>query len=159
CSRLFEFTLGMTMALAWSALPSRFAPGRAVGTVLELAVLTGAVLTPMYSPRLWGRVTEALPRLGMPGAYWVCCIGLPALPFALVVPVMACQRGWVGRAMASRPLVLLGEVSFSVYLLHQVLIRWYLLHFQGLARWPAGLTYAVFWAVLLLLAHLVWAAA
>jgi peptidoglycan/LPS O-acetylase OafA/YrhL len=156
-SRLFEFALGMTVALVWSGLPSRWAPGRLLGTVLEVVVLAVAVVVPLYSAELlWAKV-QAHPSLGMPGAYWVSCIGVPALPFALVVLAMASQRGWISRGLASRPLVLLGEVSFSVYLLHQVLIRWYLMHQLAFMRWPPWLTYSVFWAVLLLLAHLVWA--
>ncbi|WP_311885820.1 MULTISPECIES: acyltransferase [unclassified Pseudomonas] len=46
-----------------------------------------------------------------------------ALLFAAVITCFYMDRGFVSRALSWRPLVFLGEISFSVYLIHQVVIR------------------------------------
>lgn len=46
-----------------------------------------------------------------------------ALAFALLIVVLAQQRGVISKAMQMRPLVYLGEISFSLYMVHQIVIR------------------------------------
>ena len=43
--------------------------------------------------------------------------------FAVLIAVMASGRGVIGRAISVRPAVFLGEISFSVYMLHQILMK------------------------------------
>ena len=52
---------------------------------------------------------------------------------------------------------MLGEISFSVYLLHQILITWYQRNARQFEVYPAWLIYGLFWAILLVGAWLVWA--
>ena len=49
----------------------------------------------------------------------------PAFSYALLIVVFALSRGAFSRITSNRILVYLGEVSFSFYLVHQVVIRWY----------------------------------
>src|SRR4051794_24376178 len=42
---------------------------------------------------------------------------------AVVIVVLAKGHGLVGRALCSRPLVWLGEISFSIYMVHQLLFK------------------------------------
>lgn len=44
------------------------------------------------------------------------------LLFALLIAVLACEAGWLTPLLRWRPLVLLGEISFALYLLHQGLM-------------------------------------
>jgi peptidoglycan/LPS O-acetylase OafA/YrhL len=45
------------------------------------------------------------------------------LQFALIVYVFAHDAGPLSRGLASVPLVYLGEISFGVYMVHQLVIR------------------------------------
>jgi peptidoglycan/LPS O-acetylase OafA/YrhL len=46
------------------------------------------------------------------------------LPMAFVILSFAFQRGYISLAISGRILVMLGEISFSFYLIHQLVIRW-----------------------------------
>ena len=67
--------------------------------------------------------------------------------FGFLIFVMATGRGWLSIFLARPCCVLLGEISFSIYLLHQILLRYYrgnLVFFPempggpALALWDAG---------------------
>lgn len=45
------------------------------------------------------------------------------LPIAIVIMVFSLQKGLVSKALSSKPLVYLGEISFSLYMIHQIVIR------------------------------------
>ncbi|WP_343552103.1 acyltransferase [Pantoea sp.] len=45
-------------------------------------------------------------------------------PMAAVVFIFAIGKGWVSKLLSNRYLVLLGEASFSLYMIHQILINY-----------------------------------
>jgi peptidoglycan/LPS O-acetylase OafA/YrhL len=54
---------------------------------------------------------------------------LGAAPYyALLVLTLALSRGPLVRFLSTRQMVYMGEVSFSFYLVHQIVIRWYADH-------------------------------
>ena len=108
-TRLLDFVLGMLLY----RLP-RPVMGRAAGTAIEIGTV-GLVLGAMVGFFLL-QVPEAV-RLQL--AY---------LPFmALMIWAFACGNGVLARGMGnSRFLVLLGDASFALYLIHLPLIRWLL---------------------------------
>lgn len=103
---VFLFTVGMAMAGVYRWLEPRVRCGLLVGTILEVAALTLVYYRESIYPK-----------------YYI--IG-PALAFASVVMVAALGRGCIARLLATRPLVVLGEASFALYLFHQVFMRWML---------------------------------
>jgi len=62
------------------------------------------------------------------------------LLFALVVYVFAHQHGAVSRILSCRPLVFLGEISFAIYMVHQILIVFLQSHGAAVVfgPWPAA---------------------
>ena len=46
------------------------------------------------------------------------------LPIAFVILSFSYQRGYISTLLSGRTMVLLGEISFSFYLIHQLVIRW-----------------------------------
>ncbi|MBH8570724.1 acyltransferase [Microvirga sp. STS02] len=46
------------------------------------------------------------------------------LPIAFVILSFSYQRGYLSTLLSGRTMVLLGEISFSFYLIHQLVIRW-----------------------------------
>jgi peptidoglycan/LPS O-acetylase OafA/YrhL len=155
-ARLFEFVLGMTAALLWRRWEPRLKVGRRGGTLLEAAAfaLAGAA---MYFTGPAAKAVGRLPGLRAYGEIWLLEVGVTCAPFAVLIGVLACERGGLSRLLAWRPFVLLGEISYAVYMLHMVLGAWYERHaaaFSGVPGWRVYLTY---WAVVLLGSHLLWA--
>jgi peptidoglycan/LPS O-acetylase OafA/YrhL len=151
--RLFEFTIGMAAALWWQSIGSSVKVSRPAGTLIELATI-GLVATVMYwsvSAAVW-----ADPWVGSAGTAWLLHGGIACVPFALLIVVMASEAGAISRALTRSVPVLLGEISYSVYLLHQLLTRlcWqYPAAISAVPNW-AGLL--IFWTLLLLMAYLMW---
>jgi peptidoglycan/LPS O-acetylase OafA/YrhL len=156
--RLFEFVLGMAAAVLWRRLEPRLKLGRLGGTLLEAAALALAVLAMGSSPALSRDVCLLSPGLGLYASLWIQSAGVVCVPFALLIAALACGRGWLSRLLESKPLVLLGEISFAVYMLHPLLLAWFQQHAAAFDEVPRRWTYPAFWLLLLLGSHLLWAA-
>jgi peptidoglycan/LPS O-acetylase OafA/YrhL len=71
--------------------------------------------------------------------------------YAVLIFVLARGEGLLGRILAAKPFVFLGEISYSVYMVHQILIYSYVNH-QALFAWvPTPLKFPLFLIVMLLL--------
>ena len=156
-ARLFEFTLGMTTALAWRRLRSTVLVGRATGTLLELSV-AALVAQLMYRSAGWADAAGRVPWIGTAGAEWLRIAGVPCVGFALLILVMALELGIVSTLLSLPLPVLAGELSYSVYLVHQLLIRYYNLNATMFPAAPNWLAYAMFWSLTLTIAYLGWLA-
>jgi peptidoglycan/LPS O-acetylase OafA/YrhL len=154
-ARVFEFTLGMFAALVWRQVAGRVQGGKIAGTLLEAAAF-GLVLLNMYYAAVIGTAAGQARWLGEPAATWLVQGGAVACAFAVLVFVMALEWGWVSYALSAPLGILLGEISFSVYLVHQVIMRVYTLQFKGLMEAPKWAVYPVYWALLLVVSHLIW---
>ncbi|MNZ17715.1 O-acetyltransferase OatA [compost metagenome] len=78
-------------------------------TVAEVAVVLGFAL--------WLKAQHLAP--------WALHFGVFITPaVSLVILVFACQSGLVSRLLSTAPLVHLGEISFSVYMVHEVVLSW-----------------------------------
>jgi len=92
--------------------------GAAGWTAIELAAIALALLGN-------GRyLTPDLSGLPLPVQMFAKDLG-PAPVYAMLITVLALSKGWIARALSGKVLVYLGEVSFSFYLVHQIIIRWY----------------------------------
>ncbi|MEI7435498.1 MAG: acyltransferase [bacterium] len=155
-TRLFEFVLGMTMLLLFQALRPRVRLRLTAGTVLEGTTVILTVLLMYYSGRVSMAVQRAFPSLGEPGVLWLFPSGLCAPLFGWLIVVMGLNRGLLSRGLSHPFLVLLGEISYSVYLLHYMLIMVYVNHQQALAWIPDPLKLLLYWGLVLLASYLMW---
>jgi len=151
-SRAFEFVLGMTLAVLYRKhLVERSAPVL-VGFAYEAAALAVLYALTYYTVKISTSLAR-LPFVQEGGRMWLEHAGVPVLSFALLILVMAWGRGPIARILNSRPLVFLGEISFSMYLLHRLLLHYYWDHFsieQGAAP------IVVYLAFLLSLSFIFW---
>jgi peptidoglycan/LPS O-acetylase OafA/YrhL len=152
-SRLLEFITGMCIALAWRRRRDlvQWSEGRA--TVYELLAL-GACAFSMYATMQlagWGRDTY------MAGAtdWFVACGSFPA--FAALIYVLAHGRGWLTRVLRFSWLVLLGEISYSLYLIHRILLLHYANTESVLHALPSPVAFAIVGLILLIASYLMWA--
>ena len=118
-SSIFDFCAGMTAALFWRETLSKIKITRLAATFLELGMLAGVCLLNINSAAL---AYVASSCLGTSGAYWIQNSGLSIAGFALLILIFAMNKGWISRLFSHPALVLLGELSFGIYMLHSVLI-------------------------------------
>lgn len=88
--------------------------GEVAAVVLTVLLMLGAVVVAGHPSLGW---------IGDGGLLWLAHSGSAAPGFAAVILTVALGRGALARLRAVPALVLLGEISYSVYLLHQILLR------------------------------------
>jgi len=60
--------------------------------------------------------------------------------FAAVVAIFASSKGPVAWLLSRRPMVFLGEISFSLYMIHQIVISVWVVNFAGVTQPPTWLS-------------------
>jgi len=155
-SRLFEFVLGMSFALLFRKLRSFIKINVLFGSLIELATFALLITMMYYSGRIASELQGAYPFIGVPSVLWMFSGGICSPFFGLLIVAMALNLGHVSWFLSRRPFVLLGEISYSIYLLHFVLLRYYLLHkdhFNGVPLWAQSI---LFWTVMIISSYLMW---
>jgi peptidoglycan/LPS O-acetylase OafA/YrhL len=152
-ARLFEFTTGMVTYLAFQKFQSVFNKlNHIVFSFLELFVIIVAgylISHPTF-------VVILSPCFQGAGMQWLGHTS-NMLVFPLVIIVFAFGRGWLARFFGSPPMIFLGEISFSVYLVHATVFGFYSKHWQIDKTSPDYLRYAICVAATLALAFMIWA--
>jgi len=152
-ARILEFFLGIIACHVWKAWLARRRWAVSTATIFEVlctGVCVGGFMVLAYRTWLVGLFGENVANyLRHAGA---------APAFALLIMVFANQMGYLSRFFGTRLLVLLGEISFSVYLLHRIFLdciaQWHVrLTHQG---WSDGLLFAAFWLAVLVASWTVW---
>ena len=149
-ARLLEFAVGMTAALVFYRFLSRLPLGRVTATILELSSF-GLVFFLMFNAMTWRQA--CLPVVGNPTSMWLLNSGIPVLSTAALILIIATEKGLVSKFLSCRPLVLLGELSFGMYMLHCVLLAYRSVSFPQERSVAAC---AVFMLTLLVAAHFMW---
>lgn len=149
-SSILSFAFGMTAAFLWRKNLSHLHLNRIVATLLEVTILASVCFINVHSSAF--RCALA-PWVGAGGAFWVQNAGSSILAFAFLVTIFACDKGWISKLFSNPILVLLGELSFGIYLLHGVLITFVQINFPQAQSVIACLTFLL---VLLVSTHLLY---
>lgn len=152
-ARVFEFALGIAV-FAWAGKAAGRLAGAnfLTGTAIEAAVLALTYFITYKSEKL-SLFLSRLSHLGEPAHTWLSHGGTVALSFALLIIVFSFSRGLFSRLLSMRALVYLGEISFSIYLVHRLLLHYYYDHFATIGG--AG-AIALYCSVLLVSSHLLY---
>ncbi|MBI5589580.1 MAG: acyltransferase [Deltaproteobacteria bacterium] len=153
-ARLFEFVMGMAIALAWRKTSHLISGNRITGSIMELAALALAVASTHYTPVLAYFPSTKI-WCGEAGIYWITCSG-SVIFFGLLIFVMALEQGWVSKILSWPFAVLLGEISYSVYLIHTILLRFYQHYRHVFSDIPGWILYTIYWILVLIISHLIW---
>lgn len=153
--RLLEFALGIAGCSIWlqhSAKLARLPVWSA--TMLELAafVIVGLVLygmTPFLS------VLFAHKHIGYAAFWWFDECGYAPAMVVLII-LMASGRGLPSRFLSLQLPVRLGEISFSIYMCHQIFLRVFAENDSLAAFGGKKAQYVAFWALTLLVSYLLW---
>lgn len=152
--RIVEFVTGMLVASVFIRFQDSNRGGRISWTAAEF-VAVGLI------PAMWV-LTRSLPvRLAghdLGASAWPIfaahCGAFPA--FALMIFVMAFGRGALSGALSWRPLVLLGEASFALYLVHQLIISYFYLNRPMFNRVPDAVLLVAYWSICIGSAFALW---
>lgn len=115
--RIFEFCLGMASYIAWQHV-RRWGGTIILWSLLEVGTLVLAYLAVVHGYAMLHPFTASLP---IADKWAECCSSSPA--FALAIIVFASARGLVGRMLTTAPCVWLGHISFSLYMVHLIVMK------------------------------------
>jgi peptidoglycan/LPS O-acetylase OafA/YrhL len=155
-ANLYPFTVGMAACSAWRYLEPRLRMGPGIGTVLELAALLLAAWSMTSPDTLRSILLWADPRPG-PAAYvWVP--GLPpwSIAFPTLIVVMAFRRGLVSRFLSMGAMIVLGEISYALYLVHYGIMLAFAYGRPYAPGIPDAAMYGLFWLVALAVSWALW---
>jgi peptidoglycan/LPS O-acetylase OafA/YrhL len=147
CSRLFEFVLGMATAQLFMQRREKDFPSP-IASVAEVVVFSLAALNLYLTPFFLGPHHASSLN---PLVHWLDhASGAPL--YAAVIFIFAFQRGLLSKALAVRPMVFLGEISYSVYLVHWITLQYAQVWQEQLQAMPVWASCGLYWLVVLTLA-------
>jgi peptidoglycan/LPS O-acetylase OafA/YrhL len=114
--RLFEFVLGMTTCKFWLEGKEQ-ATNVSAWLGYEALVLSMGLVLVVSLPLIIGALGMVNPAVNWLGST-ICAFG-----FAGLIWVLAHQAGPISRMLSQRYLTWLGEISFAVYMCHQIILR------------------------------------
>lgn len=118
---LWAFVIGIAAGSWYTNNRGKHQPSIGTWTALEVAAIAIALAANAWI------ATVALPDIPLALAAFIR--GMGAAPaYAVLIVVLALSKGLVSRLLSNRVIVYLGEVSFSFYLVHQIILRWYAEH-------------------------------
>lgn len=124
--RLFEFCLGMSSWVAWQNLSKRHLSF----SVVSILEITALMLTILWLVAGYEYVRKMVAVVLIPDVFnqWMRTMG-SAWVFAILLVSIASAKGIVGRFLSIRIFVWLGEISFAVYMIHQILLKFFVIHY------------------------------
>ncbi|WP_316396924.1 acyltransferase [Bradyrhizobium sp. 33ap4] len=140
--RIFEFVMGVLAARLFLDRRVRFE-----GTLAEVSALATVVAFLVLCPAI-AAMPSFIASTGSAFAFWFLNCG-GVVFFALLIYSLAGNAGAISRTLSARWLVFLGEISFSIYMTHQILNRAWDVYFGFLRPLPTAVEFAVFWLILL----------
>jgi peptidoglycan/LPS O-acetylase OafA/YrhL len=115
-ARGFEFVLGMATYLGWRRWIAPLKGSAPIWTFIEIALLAALAL--------WLEFAAPALERNLPGPAWAWFyMSGSCWAFAILIPAFASARGKIGQALLLRPSVWLGEISFSFYMFHLIVMR------------------------------------
>jgi peptidoglycan/LPS O-acetylase OafA/YrhL len=150
-SRIFEFILGMVIARLYFVTNNVFS--FAMQSTLEVLAVLLCILNIAYQ----FLIIEALrnPFLGTALTQWLTHSS-SLLSFGFLIFIVAKGNGFISKILTLKPLILLGEISFSMYLVHQTIITLYKQNASKLPDVPNLILFLIFMALLVTISYLIW---
>jgi peptidoglycan/LPS O-acetylase OafA/YrhL len=150
-SRIFEFIFGMTIASLWTR--NRLVINFYVATFLEIIAIIFCAISMINNNIIHSLIIKYIQS---PSAnLWFIHSG-SFLSFGFLIYIIASGNGLISAILKKKELVLLGEISFSMYLIHQILIRVFKKNYT--VDYSQNFMYFVFFIMtLLILSYLIWA--
>jgi peptidoglycan/LPS O-acetylase OafA/YrhL len=151
--RVFEFLIGMITALIYKKYFKVYSVGSIVGSVIEILAISCVLILLLKIYSLSKMVSS---YIGEAGTYWINIGGLNSIFYGILILVFSFHSGVISKLIKTKIFVWLGEISFSIYLLHDLFIRYYRQNFEGHINLPNWMIYLYFWIFLITVANFLW---
>lgn len=149
--RMLEFFLGMFTAYFWMIMKTR-KTSRLYSTILEVLSF---FLILIILGSTFKFISVIGNHIGLAGSeYLVHMLCAPA--FALFIYSLANENGYIAGLLSNKILVILGEISYSLYLFHQLVLRFYTVKKDTFNFISEPLLYLCFWILILIISYLIW---
>lgn len=155
-ARMFEFTLGIAVCNFYRQHGDRIISflTAANATLLELGVAILVIASLWFSEYL-AHDPMIISYLGKTASIVFDTTGVGTLVFCLVIFVFAIGAGEVSRALRTKPMVFLGEISFALYLVHTLFLLYRQQAPGVFATISQDWVYVLYWVCGLMLAVMV----
>ncbi len=150
--RLFEFVIGMTTAICFRDYVSNWKINKTMSSLIELSAVA-FTLALMWNTKPIAQLIGSIQPVGRAGIFWLEYSGVPLFAFSLLILALARRGGVVSWVLSAPLLVLLGDISYAIYLCHHPLLVYHGLY---LSQYRSLSAMAVFLTILLLLSHLLY---
>ncbi|PLK49121.1 acyltransferase [Uliginosibacterium sp. TH139] len=152
-ARIFEFVCGMCAAWGWQRFSLLNRTGAFYVTALEVVALGLLMFNGVVAHALF----RAFPGLNnLPFIIWYGQGAGAAIPSATFMVALASGRGKVASLISAPWLLMLGEVSYAIYLIHYPVLQWFSKMLPRVAdeiSWGTGL---LLLSAIFLTAHIIW---
>jgi peptidoglycan/LPS O-acetylase OafA/YrhL len=119
---MLEFVVGMVAARFLERFAAKIKVGIVFGTVIEVSSIVGIIWLSMITP---GIRAASIPALTNAGSLWLSNSGVPIIPCVALILIFALQRGLISKLISTRFFIMLGQISFSMFLLHSVFLAYH----------------------------------
>lgn len=150
-SRIFEFMLGMTFALGYKYLRDRNL-SFIMASVYEILILICIFIGLRCSIHI---SIIASKIVGIAGKEWLA-YSSTCFWFACLILITSVEKGLLSRFLSLKPLIVLGEISYSLYLFHTIFGNYCANHYQWALKHHPVISYVVFWSVILAVSYFTW---
>jgi peptidoglycan/LPS O-acetylase OafA/YrhL len=147
-ARLFEFVLGMIACKAMLKYRAFLVNRTALVTALELTAVGLLAIAVISAGHLSNFVYTSPSQFVRPLALW-CSLCDGCIPDALLIFALSLQSGLIARFLSLPYLVKLGDISYSIYLLHYLVLLWFQVYWTGTAKLEAQTSILAYWVVLI----------
>ena len=151
--RIFEFIFGMCIASFWQKNRPDIHWSESSATfyeIMSVLVFVASVLSMHYLQEI---IIAELGRYSL--SLWISTSG-SMFAAGFLIYIVAVGQGKISRWLSNPVLILLGEISFSLYLIHLILLRFYQSNIAAFPRLANPIPLAIFWLFLLLSSYLMW---
>ena len=155
-ARLFEFTLGMATYECWRRAGPKINNQILAGTVWEFAALAFLLFMVWESP-VWADQVTRLWFFGSELAGFWMLSGPSSIGCAALIFVLAQEQGLLARLLSHPAFVLLGHLSYAIYLVHWPILFFFSAHRKSFAGVPDWVMFSIIGLLILGFAYLIWA--
>ena len=153
--RVFEFVLGMTMALFWTRLHGIYRIGAIMGTVAEAGVLALWLVTRSNAHAMAVALSTHF-HFGQIWVEWLQRSFFGYIPTVLAISVFSMNRGKLSWLLSAPFFVFMGELSFAIYLIHMPIAHGFIVMIQkGVGLHPLLAMVTAFWLSMFVLSYVV----
>ena len=154
--RLFEFVLGMSTFELWRRFGSKLRTGLVAGTFWECVAVASVICTLWGAPILAAHVAKSRFFCSDLISYWLVG-GSACFGSAILIFFLALEQGVVARLFSYSFAVLLGELSYAIYLVHYPVLIYCSGRRNQFAAIPDWVIFCLIGILTLAIAYLVWA--